>query len=218
MIIVLGNLRVREGDLPRLTSILTHQVAASRAEVGCDHYALAHDIIEPALIRVSERWQTQDAIAAHLVSDHMVAFNFDLRTAKILSGRVDSYHPGGEVRKLIDFNADDIKFSKERRSVVIVMGTICFAPGEIDRLIPAMRAQVQATRDEAGCAHYAFARDAIDPDLLHISERWEDNTALTAHFGAPHMAAFNAELRTANIVAISVKAYDGEEVRTLIGD
>jgi quinol monooxygenase YgiN len=102
--------------------------------------------------------------------------------------------------------------------MVIVMGTCKMAPGEIDRLTDAMRAQVEATRDEAGCQHYAFARDVLDPDLLHISERWDSNEAIAAHFQSPHMALFNDALNTAKVLSLSVRAYDENGVRTLMGD
>ncbi len=218
MIIVMGSMRVRPGDLARLRPVLGRQIAATRAEAGCDLYALSPDLHDPTLIQVGERWSTQAALGAHLVSDHMVQFNFALQTAKLVSARVDSYHPGGEVRKLIDFNGHNTKFAKENKAMVIVMGTARFAPGELDRLSAILRTQIEATRAENGCEHYAFARDVIDPDLMHVSERWRDNDAITAHFATPHIAAFNAELAAAKVLALSVKAYDENGVRTLMGE
>ena len=101
--------------------------------------------------------------------------------------------------------------------MVVVMGTAHMAPGEIDRLLDVMRAQIDATRAEDGCEHYAFARDVYDPDLLHVSERWRDNAAITAHFQSPHMASFNAALASAKMLSLSVKAYDENGERTLMG-
>lgn len=102
--------------------------------------------------------------------------------------------------------------------MVIVMGTARMAPGEIERLSDVLRTQVEATNAEDGCEHYSFARDIADPDLLHIAERWRDNAAIAAHFAAPHMAAFNAALAQAKVLALSVKAYDENGVRTLMGE
>jgi quinol monooxygenase YgiN len=102
--------------------------------------------------------------------------------------------------------------------MVIVMGTCKMAPGEIDRLADAIRAQLKATRAEAGCHHYAFSRDVLDPDLLHIAERWDGNEAVAAHFKTSHMANFNAALGTAKVLSLSVKAYDEDGVRTLMGE
>lgn len=100
--------------------------------------------------------------------------------------------------------------------MIIVMGYAKLAPGEIDRLGPEMEAQITATRAEDGCQYYGFARDVLEPDTLIISERWRDNDAIAAHFASPHMAAFNAALASAQLVAISVKAYENGVERTLI--
>ncbi len=102
--------------------------------------------------------------------------------------------------------------------MVIVMGTAKVGAGDLDRLNDAMHAQLKATRAEDGCEHYSFARDVLDPDLLHIAERWRDNDALAMHFTQPHMAVFNAAMAKVTVTAISVKAYDENGVRTLIGE
>jgi quinol monooxygenase YgiN len=102
--------------------------------------------------------------------------------------------------------------------MVIVMGTAKFAPGELDRIASDMTAQIAATRAEDGCESYVFARDVLDPDTLQISERWRDSAAIDAHFKSAHMAAFSAVMNGAQVLSISVKSYDGDTVRTLIGE
>jgi quinol monooxygenase YgiN len=101
--------------------------------------------------------------------------------------------------------------------MVIVMGTARLGPGEMERLLPDMQAQLAATRAEDGCESYVFARDVLDPDVLQISERWRDNDALAAHFHTPHMAKFNAAIGAANVLSLVVKAYDENGERTLMG-
>jgi quinol monooxygenase YgiN len=102
--------------------------------------------------------------------------------------------------------------------MIIVMGTVRMDPADIDRLSDAMATQMAATMAEDGCELYAFSRNVTDPGLLHISEHWRDNDALTAHFKAPHMATFNAAIATANVTAMSIKAYEAGNVRTLMGE
>jgi quinol monooxygenase YgiN len=101
--------------------------------------------------------------------------------------------------------------------MILIQGYAKLGPGEFDRLSDAMRTQVEATNEEDGCELYCFARDVSDPDLLRISERWRDQTALDAHFASPHMAAFNAVIGEAKLLDLSVKAYENGEVRTLMG-
>jgi quinol monooxygenase YgiN len=75
---------------------------------------------------------------------------------------------------------------------------------------------VEATRQEEGCLHYAFARDMNDPDIIRISERWVDQAALDAHFASPHMAAFGAGLAQVERLGSDVRLYDGDEVRRIM--
>jgi quinol monooxygenase YgiN len=101
--------------------------------------------------------------------------------------------------------------------MVIVMGTATFAPGKIDRLLGALQAQLTATRAEDGCLHYAFSRDVLDLDRLHVAERWRDNDAIDAHFKTAHIASFTQALAAAKPITLIVKAYDADGVRTLMG-
>ena len=102
--------------------------------------------------------------------------------------------------------------------MIVVMGTIKLAAGDIDRLHSAMAIQMAATHAEDGCEQYVFSRDVTDPNMLIISERWRDEHALNAHGKMPHMAAFNKAIGSASIQSISVKAYEVASVRTLIGE
>ena len=101
--------------------------------------------------------------------------------------------------------------------MIIVMGHAKLAAGQIDQLHAEMATQIAATRAEEGCELYVFARDVLDPDTLIISERWRDQAAIDAHFQSPHMAAFNKVLGRATVLDISVKAYENDDVRVLMG-
>ncbi len=101
--------------------------------------------------------------------------------------------------------------------MIIVEGWVRMTSAtEIDRLRDAAIEMMRATKAESGCLDYAYAVDLAEPDLLRIIERWTDDAALTTHFATPHMAAFNQALAGAKIAAASVKAYAGDEVRTLV--
>lgn len=100
--------------------------------------------------------------------------------------------------------------------MLIIEGWLQFAPGEIDKFDEAARQMVEATRQEEGCLHYAFARDLNDPDIIRISERWVDEAALEAHFASPHMAAFGAGLAQVERLGSDVRLYHGDEVRRIM--
>ncbi len=100
--------------------------------------------------------------------------------------------------------------------MLIIEGWLHFAPGEIDKFGEAAKQMVEATRQEEGCLHYAFARDMNDPDIIRISERWADDAALEAHFQSPHMAAFGAGLAQVERLGSDVRLYAGDEVRRIM--
>ena len=66
MIIVEGTSRVR--DIGPAREAMLEMISASRAEQGCIEYAYSVDIIDPQLIRVTERWTDREALIAHLAS------------------------------------------------------------------------------------------------------------------------------------------------------
>jgi quinol monooxygenase YgiN len=216
MLLVMGYLRVRFGDIDRLRAPIIRQVAAASEFHGCEGYSFGIDLLEPDLFRIAERWRTRAAQAAHLIGDHMVEFNIAMRAGKVVETLVDSYE-GGTVRQLLQIPATSFRAERREEHMVIVMGTARLGAGEIARLRPAMEAQIAATRAEDGCEHYAFAVDVGDPDLLHISERWRDHAAIEAHFASPHMAAFNAALAGAKVLELRVVAYDAQGERVLMG-
>ncbi|WP_374942636.1 putative quinol monooxygenase [Sphingomonas sp.] len=102
--------------------------------------------------------------------------------------------------------------------MILVMGEIKLAAGGGDKARALLAEHAAACMGEDGCDLYVFSFDAGDPDLVRISERWATPEALAAHGGAPHQKAFGRALRDHPIERISVKAWDGQFWRTLIGD
>lgn len=102
--------------------------------------------------------------------------------------------------------------------MIIVNGTVRFGAGEIERLRESMARNVEATRGEEGCEHYAYSVDISDPNLLHVAERWSDDGAIERHMASPHMGAFMAEIGASKVEAISIKAYEATFLRNVLGD
>ena len=101
--------------------------------------------------------------------------------------------------------------------MIIVEGWVRASPEEIERLRPAAVEMMRATKaNEPGCLEYAFAVDLADPGLLRVIERWVDDAALARHFSSAHMAAFGQAMATAQIAAMSVKAYTSQDAWTLM--
>lgn len=102
--------------------------------------------------------------------------------------------------------------------MILVMGHMKFAAGEGAKLAPLLADHMTAVAAENGCELYAFSFDAADPDLVRVAERWSSREALATHGGQPHQKAFGRSLRDFTMESISIKAWEGEHWRTLIGD
>ena len=71
MILIVGTIRIAPERLAEAMSAMRKVIAASRKEVGCLDYSYAEDILDPGLIRISERWESQAAFDEHFVSGHI---------------------------------------------------------------------------------------------------------------------------------------------------
>lgn len=101
--------------------------------------------------------------------------------------------------------------------MIVVVGEVRFGAGEIERLRPDLAKAIAATRAEDGCEHYAYAVDLLDPNLLHVAERWRDQDSLDAHMATPHVAELARLLHEARVETMSVRAYEADGMRTLLG-
>jgi quinol monooxygenase YgiN len=100
--------------------------------------------------------------------------------------------------------------------MIIVTGAVRFGNGEIERLRSVLATNIAATRKETGCRAYSYAVDLLDPNLLRISELWEDEAAVDAH--TKKLPEMMAPLQDAKIEEMSITAYEGEFLRNIVGD
>lgn len=74
MIVVNVEVKVEPGAAENAKDAVRAMEQATRKEAGCHCYAFSVDISDPGTIRVTERWESMDAIKAHMASPHMAAF------------------------------------------------------------------------------------------------------------------------------------------------
>ncbi|MFD1612988.1 putative quinol monooxygenase [Sphingomonas tabacisoli] len=91
MIIVEGQARLAAGELERLKDAMRAQVEASRAEPGCLEYSYSADVLDPDVMRIIEKWESQEALERHFKAPHMAVFNAAFRAATVLSIKVDAW-------------------------------------------------------------------------------------------------------------------------------
>ncbi len=100
--------------------------------------------------------------------------------------------------------------------MIFVQGWIRVSKHDLDEIVPAASLMMIETVKEPGCLHYSFAKDVSDSGLVHISERWDSQDSLNAHFQTQHMSHFNAALSGLTIEAMDVRMYSGEEVKIMM--
>ena len=71
MIAVLGSFRFPPEAVQRARPLMQALIEATLSEPGCRCYAYAEDITEPGLFRVSELWDSREALSAHFETQHM---------------------------------------------------------------------------------------------------------------------------------------------------
>lgn len=92
--------------------------------------------------------------------------------------------------------------------MLIVMGEVGIEEGSVDAVRDALRTMETETLKEPGCHTYAFSVDVSDPTTMRITERWDSEQALAAHFKTPHMAAFGAAIAQVKPKSMEVKVYE----------
>lgn len=91
MIVVVGTARFAAGELDRLKGALARNVAATRQEPGCEHYAYSVDLDDPDLLHVSERWSDGEATKRHMQTPHMAELMAELGQAGVVSLDIHAY-------------------------------------------------------------------------------------------------------------------------------
>ena len=71
MIAVLGSFRFPPEAVERARPLMQAVIAETLTEPGCRGYSYAEDVTEPGLFRVSELWDSRQALSAHFETQHM---------------------------------------------------------------------------------------------------------------------------------------------------
>ena len=96
--------------------------------------------------------------------------------------------------------------------MIIVNGRIETTSEAIAAAKDAVAAMETASRAESGCHDYTFSVELNDPNVIRITERWEDMAALEDHFATPHMAEFQKVMAANPPKSATVYFYDATEV------
>lgn len=74
MIVVNAIVQTTQEDILALQEAISIMEVASRQESGCEDYTFSVELSDPTKIRITEKWQTVEALQAHMTTPHMAAF------------------------------------------------------------------------------------------------------------------------------------------------
>lgn len=98
---------------------------------------------------------------------------------------------------------------------IVIVGHFDLHQDDMAQAREIVQTMTRETRKEAGCLQYAFSVDVLKSNRLQLSERWENDAALVAHFQTPHMAAFRAAVSKLRLEGMDVKRYEVSKVEDL---
>src|SRR5262245_6649305 len=99
--------------------------------------------------------------------------------------------------------------------MLIIMGTVRFPADKIAGAKAAMEAMIKGSRAEVGCITYNLAQDVLEPGLIHVSEAWESQEALSGHSQTEHMKAWRTAGASLGIGERNIKLYEATVLKTL---
>jgi quinol monooxygenase YgiN len=91
---------------------------------------------------------------------------------------------------------------------IVIMGEFDLHPEDTATAAELMREMANATVKEQGCQHYSYSRDVSTADRFQLRELWENEAALTAHFGMEHMATYRAGMKKLRVLKRTVVRYE----------
>ena len=95
--------------------------------------------------------------------------------------------------------------------MLVITGTFRLPAANLDAARPAMAAMVAASRAEAGCLHYSYGEDVLEPGLIHVTEHWASREALTAHGASAHIKAWRAAWPALGIGERNLTLFEADE-------
>lgn len=100
-------------------------------------------------------------------------------------------------------------------NLIVIVGQFDLHPEDAEAAEELMRVMMNETIKEAGCQHYAYSRDLSTPNRFQLSELWENDDALAAHFSTDHMATYRAGMSKLRVQKRTVNRYDATNVKAL---
>jgi quinol monooxygenase YgiN len=98
MIVVQVEVVIEPGSADQVRDAVAKMEQATRREPGCLKYAFSIDVTDPGMVRVTERWESIEAIKAHMATPHMAEFNKAVMALRPKGLDIKAYEVAREVQ------------------------------------------------------------------------------------------------------------------------
>ena len=98
MIVVIGEVIAEAKDVETARAALVRMQDETRKEKGCISYGFAIDVGDAGKITFSERWESMEALTAHMKTPHMAEFGKAVGAIKPKGLDVKAYEVAKEVK------------------------------------------------------------------------------------------------------------------------
>ena len=97
MIVVMVQVESSASDIDGMRSMLEEMETATLKEVGCHDYCFAQEVTNPDGLRITEVWESMEALQAHFATPHMATFNAALASHPPKSMQLKVHELGAEL-------------------------------------------------------------------------------------------------------------------------
>ena len=96
MLIVAAKVTLGPDAIKTLTPLAQKMAVETLKEPGCIEYAFSVDLSDPNLVRIFEKWESQEALDNHFTTPHMGEFQAGLAEADVRGVEAKIYDISGE--------------------------------------------------------------------------------------------------------------------------
>ena len=96
MLIVAAKVFIGPDAIQTLTPLAQKMAEETLKEPGCIEYAFSVDLSDPGLVRIFEKWESQEDLDKHFATPHMATFQAGLANADVKGVEAKIYDISGE--------------------------------------------------------------------------------------------------------------------------
>ena len=90
-VVILAEIELHPDDVDAAIALAVPIQIASQADAGCLAYAFARDVVRTTVLRISEHWESVEALRSHLAQPHVATFQADLGRLRVVSAAARQY-------------------------------------------------------------------------------------------------------------------------------